>query len=481
MLFNTFHFFAFFLITWTSFLLLRGTPRKVFLLAASYYFYMCWNAKYVAIIWAITIIDYIAGLLIERSGTAKKRKAWLGVSLVCNIGLLVVFKYFNFASISATGILRHFGLVAEPPVLHLLLPVGLSFHTFQAMSYTVEVFRKKAPAEKNLLNYSLYVAFFPQMVAGPIERPNQLLPQFHLDPVMRLDRIRSGIKLAIWGLFKKMVIADALAGFVNLVYAAPRGFSGAELTVATLAFSLQIYCDFSGYSDIAIGIARLMGYELRINFRQPYFSRSVGEFWHRWHISLSTWFRDYVYIPLGGNRVAVPRYYFNILATFMISGLWHGASWTFLIWGSLHGAFLLVSHLTSALRLRISGTLRVDRIPRVVAGSQVLVTFLLVTIAWIVFRAKDVETAAYIATHLFPFGRFNSFTLAMGAIPRANIPFLLIFIVAMFLVEWWMMHPHRAPLVWSRPSVRWACYYACAYAVVFFGVFGHTDFIYFQF
>jgi D-alanyl-lipoteichoic acid acyltransferase DltB (MBOAT superfamily) len=456
-------------------------PRKIILLAASYYFYMCWSTKYILVIWGITLVDYAAGLLIEHSDKERVRKLFLGLSLFCNIGLLVVFKYFNFASTSIAATLHSIGLDCAPPLLHVILPVGLSFHTFQAMSYTVDVYNRKAPAERSLLNYALYVAFFPQMVAGPIERPNQLLPQFHRDPRQNLPRIRSGLKLALWGLFKKMVIADALAGFVNLVYANPKEFSGFELTLATLAFSLQIYCDFSGYSDIALGIARIMGYELRLNFAQPYFSRSIGEFWHRWHISLSTWFRDYVYIPLGGKRVSIPRYYMNVLVTFLVSGLWHGANWTFLVWGGLHGGYLVFSHMTSGFRAKAREVLLLDRLPRILTALQWASTFGFVTVAWIVFRAKDLPTALYIVSHLLPINHFNSFTLSQAGIPRANTPFLLFFIFAMFAVEWWVMHPHRMPRIWSRAAVRWSCYYACAYSIVFFGVFGHVDFIYFQF
>jgi D-alanyl-lipoteichoic acid acyltransferase DltB (MBOAT superfamily) len=481
MLFNTFQFFAFFIVVWSLLLFMRGTPRKVFLLVASYYFYMCWSTRYIAVIWGITLIDYAAGLLIEQSARPRVRRIYLGCSLFCNIGLLIVFKYFNFLSDSIVGTLHSIGMSSAPPLLHLLLPVGLSFHTFQAMSYTVDVYNRKAPAEKGLLNYALYVAFFPQMVAGPIERPNQLLPQFQRDSGFNLARFRSGMKVALWGVFKKMVIADALAGFVNLVYSDPRGFSGSEIALATLAFSLQIYCDFSGYSDIAIGTARLMGYELRVNFAQPYFSRSVGEFWHRWHISLSTWFRDYVYIPLGGKRVWVPRHYVNLLATFLISGFWHGANWTFLIWGGLHGACVVFSHMTASLRTKARKLLFLDRAPMVLASIRWLSTFTIVTTAWIVFRAKDIRTAWFIVTHLSPLAHFNTFTLVMGGIPRANTPFLVLFISAMFLIEWWIMHPHRAPRIWSYPAARWLCYYACAYSIVFFGVFGHIDFIYFQF
>jgi D-alanyl-lipoteichoic acid acyltransferase DltB (MBOAT superfamily) len=482
MLFNSFQFLIFFAVSWVLFLALRGTPRKIYLLIASYYFYMCWNTKYIVVIWAITLIDFVAGLLIEKSETAATKKFYLGLSLFCNIGLLVVFKYLNFLDASLSGIVHLFGGQESLPFFQILLPVGLSFHTFQAMSYTIDVYKQKAPAEKNILNYALYVAFFPQMVAGPIERPSQLLPQFHRESVFHSDRVQSGIALAVWGLFKKMVIADSLSGFVSLVYANPYSYSGTELLLATLSFAIQIYCDFSGYSDIALGIARMMGYELRLNFAQPYFSRSIGEFWHRWHISLSTWFRDYVYIPLGGNRVTTSRLFFNLMTTFVLSGLWHGANWTFVVWGGLHGAFLICSRITIGFRARVRAALGLESHPRILMPLQLLFTFTLVTIAWVPFRARDIHSAWYIFTHFYPFGRIDSAILAAAGIPRANTPFLLGFIVVMFLVEWWIQHPHRAPGLWRFSSpFRACCYYGCVYSIVFFGVFGHTDFIYFQF
>jgi D-alanyl-lipoteichoic acid acyltransferase DltB (MBOAT superfamily) len=306
MLFNSFQFLLFFVVVWLLFMVTRGTARKIILLIASYYFYMCWSTRYIFVIWAITLIDYVAGLQIEKAQQPSRRRLYLGVSLFCNLGLLFAFKYLNFFTGSIRTASHLFGLQYDPALLAILLPVGLSFHTFQAMSYTIEVYRRRVPAEKNLLEYALYVAFFPQMVAGPIERPYELLPQFHREPRVTLDGVRAGMVQALWGLFKKMVIADNVADFVRLIYDTPRHYNGAALVLATLLFSIQIYCDFSGYTDIALGLARMMGYELRINFMQPYFSRSVGEFWRRWHISLSTWFRLRLYSAGRQPREAVP-------------------------------------------------------------------------------------------------------------------------------------------------------------------------------
>jgi alginate O-acetyltransferase complex protein AlgI len=475
MLFNSFQFLCFFVVVWLLFLVTRGTPRKVILLIASYYFYMCWSTRYIFVIWGITLIDYVAGLEIEKAEREGRRRLYLGLSLFCNLSLLVVFKYFNFLTGSFRSASHLFGLQCDPPLLAIILPVGLSFHTFQAMSYTIEVYRRRVPAERNLLEYALYVAFFPQMVAGPIERPYELLPQFHREPAVTYEGVRAGMVQALWGLFKKMVLADNVADFVKLIYATPRHYSGAGLSLATLLFSLQIYCDFSGYTDIALGLARMMGYELRINFMQPYFSRSVGEFWRRWHISLSTWFRDYLYIPLGGNRVKLSRHYANLMITFVISGLWHGANWTFVAWGFLHGVYLIVGQATAPLLPRFA------RVPRLQAFLKTVFTFALVTFAWIFFRANTLQDSWFIATHLLPLGRLDPLLLKVGGFSRATGPYLVLSILAMFVVEWWIAHPLRVPRLWARPAFRALAYNACIYAIVFFGFFGHRDFIYFQF
>jgi alginate O-acetyltransferase complex protein AlgI len=472
MLFNSFQFLFFFIVVWLLFLATRGTPRKIILLIASYYFYMCWSTRYIFVIWAITLIDYVAGLQIEKTAALNRRRLFLGISLFCNLALLVIFKYFNFLTGSFHNAAHMFGLRYDPPLLSIILPVGLSFHTFQAMSYTIEVYRGRVPAEKNLLEYALYVAFFPQMVAGPIERPYELLPQFHREPRVTLEGVRSGMVQALWGLFKKMVLADNVADFVKLVYDSPRHYSGSALVMATLLFSIQIYCDFSGYTDIALGLARMMGYELRINFMQPYFSRSVGEFWRRWHISLSTWFRDYVYIPLGGSRVKPSRHYANLMITFVVSGLWHGANWTFVVWGFLHGLYLIAAQAISQ---------HMPRLSRMPAFMKVLVTFSSVTFAWIFFRANTVSDAWFIASHLLPLDRLDPLLLKVGGFSRATAPYLVLSIAAMFVVEWWIAHPLRVPPLWGRPVVRALAYNACFYAIIFFGFFGHRDFIYFQF
>jgi D-alanyl-lipoteichoic acid acyltransferase DltB (MBOAT superfamily) len=479
MLFNTFQFWIFFLLVLLGFSILRGTGRKVFLLAASYYFYMCWNWHYIWIVIFLTLLDYCAGLQIEKSERTSQRKFWLCASLVANLGLLGVFKYFNFFSVSVAAGMGLLGFHLPPVAIALILPVGISFHTFQAMSYTIEVYRRRVPAEHNLLNYALYVAFFPQMVAGPIERPYQLLPQFHHEPKVSRERIYSGLRLALWGLFKKMVIADFLAVFVTNVYNDPPSFSNIEMFAATICFAIQIYCDFSGYSDIAVGVARIMGYDLCINFRQPYFSKSISEFWHRWHISLSTWFRDYLYIPLGGSRVQLPRLLLNILITFVVSGLWHGANWTFIAWGAFHGGCLIASRLTVDLRRTLTDISGINRFPALHSAIQTICTFACVTVGWVLFRSKDIHSAFYVLCHLIPSGSFRGSALA--GLPRANVPFILFFVICMFVVEWFAIHASTRPKIWNSPTFRFGAYYSVASAIVLFGAFGHVEFIYFQF
>jgi alginate O-acetyltransferase complex protein AlgI len=368
------------------------------------------------------------------------------------------------------------------PVLKFILPLGISFHTFQAVSYTVEVYRGRCPAERDLLKYALYVAFFPQMVAGPIERPYNLLPQFHQDHVLTFDRFSSGLKLVLWGFYKKAVVADLLAPAVNTVYDQPRHFSGPVLLLATFFFAIQIYCDFSGYSDIAIGIARMMGYDLMINFRQPYLARSVGEFWRRWHISLSTWFRDYLYIPLGGSRVALPRYCLNVLIVFLVSGLWHGANWTFAVWGGLHGFYLLAGSLTAPHRNRLKSALGLQGSGPLLTTMQVLATFSLVTVAWVFFRAANVRDGLFIVSHMFRWRGFLVADLFSLGLPRFEMALAFLLIGSVAVTEWAIaVEPPPLVRAWSLRPFRWACCYACIFGVIFFGVFNRIEFIYFQF
>ena len=481
MLFNSLQFLIFFPLVATAFFALPDRLRNILLLIASYYFYMCWRPGYIAVIIFITLLDYFAGIMIEGAKEERARQFFLGLSILGNFGLLFVFKYFNFFAQSLSA-LPHVGSSRAIPLLRLALPIGLSFHTFQAVSYTIEVYRRRVPAERNLLDYALYVSFFPQMVAGPIERPYHLLPQFKTHKQIEFESVRSGLEQAMWGFFKKAVIADRIAVMVNTVYRTPQQFSGPILTLATILFSIQIYCDFSGYSDIAIGCARIMGFELMTNFRQPYFSQSIEEFWRRWHISLSTWFRDYLYIPLGGNRVSAWRWCANILVVFTVSGLWHGANWTFVVWGAAHGIFYLVGRATSGLRVSVAKMLGEGSVPRVFAAWRMLFTFALVTAAWVFFRAQSITDALFVFTHFYRIGNFHFADLNQSGMEPSDFIIAAAMITVTFVVEWLQMNETAAARdLWNIKPVRWALYYACAYSIVCFGVFERLEFIYFRF
>jgi len=399
MLFNSAVFLIFFPVVTTAYFLLPHRFRWMLLLAASCYFYMAFIPKYILIL-AITItVDYFAGLGLEKFEGRTKR--WvLMASILTNIGMLAFFKYFNFANENLALLAKFVGWNYPLHSLAIILPIGLSFHTFQSLSYTIEVYRSNQKAEHHFGYLALYVMYYPQLVAGPIERPQNILHQLHTEQRFEYRRVTDGLKWMAWGMFKKIVVADRMVLFVNPVYNDPTSHNGPALVFATLAFAIQIYCDFSGYSDIALGSAQVMGVKLMKNFDHPYFARSISEFWRRWHISLSTWFRDYVYIPLGGNRAAKPRWAFNLFLTFLISGLWHGADWTYIIWGALHGLYFIFSAVTEPIWIRLSALARLDRSPRLKVAISTLTTFSLVTFAWIFFRAASLTDALYIVRHL---------------------------------------------------------------------------------
>jgi alginate O-acetyltransferase complex protein AlgI len=481
MLFNSFHFFIFFALIIAAHFMLPQKYRWALLLVSSCYFYMAFIPIYILVLGLSIVIDYVAGIWIEDAPPAQ-RKALLSVSIIANVALLVVFKYFNFINENIATLARvlHWNYGVEK--LSIVLALGLSFHTFQAMAYTIEVYRGKVKAERHFGIYALYVMFFPQLVAGPIERPQNMLHQFHATHTLEAPRWRSGLQIILWGLFKKVVVADLMSPLVGNVYATPHHFSGPILIIATLFFTIQIYCDFSGYSDIAIGAARLLGYDLMINFRQPYFAKSISEFWHRWHISLSTWFRDYVYIPLGGNRTSVFRMRLNLLIVFAISGLWHGASWTFVVWGMLHGSYLVMSQALAPARETCSSLLRLSRIPGLVGLVQGLWVFLLVMTGWIFFRATSLSDAMHILTHAHVLKGFHADDLFMLGLQRFEMAFAFLMIVIVMVVDWILVkRPEFIMYYWHKSAFRWACLIGCFYCIVFFGVFDNVTFIYFQF
>lgn len=484
MLFNSLHFLFFFIVVTSLYFALPYNRRWLLLLISSCYFYMAFIPIYILILGFTIIIDYFAGIFIER-GEGRLRKMYLILSLVANIGVLCTFKYFNFLNENFSCLLNGFGLATPIPYLSILLPIGLSFHTFQAMSYTIEVYRGNYKAERHFGIYALYVMFYPQLVAGPIERPQNLLPQFRTKFDFDYDRVTSGLKLMAWGLFKKVVIADRLAILVDSVYSNPMQYNSLSMIIATIFFSFQIYCDFSGYSDMAIGAARIMGFKLMKNFNRPYQSKTISEFWKRWHISLSSWFKDYLYISLGGNRVTIPRWYLNLFIVFIVSGLWHGANWTFLIWGAIHGLYLIIGLTTKNIRSRAGQLLSLNKVP----SLSILSTFTLVTIAWIFFRANTLENAIYIFKHIFT-GLPNIMKQIANKTPIlepygfSDQDFVLSIVLILFLVLVHFIQSKRDIVGWLKAKpyyYRWAIYYGLVLVILFLGVFENRQFIYFQF
>jgi len=431
---------------------------------------------YILILGFTIVIDYFAGRYIENAD-GKRRKLFLIFSLVANIGVLAIFKYYNFLNHNFSFLMHGFGLSNPIPYLSILLPIGLSFHTFQAMSYNIEVYRGRQKAEKHFGIYSLYVMFYPQLVAGPIERPQNLLHQFREKYDFEYERVVDGLKLMLWGLFKKLVIADRLAIYINVVYNNAAEHNGKTLILATIFFAFQIYCDFSGYSDIAIGAAKVMGFKLMTNFNRPFLARNISEFWKRWHISLATWFKDYLYISLGGNRVSIPRLYFNLFLVFLISGLWHGANWTYIIWGALNGFYLIFAIISQRIRNKINRLTGIEKLPRLNHLLQILVTFTLSCFAFIFFRANDVNDAFIIIKKISTFG---------GSIYVENISIMIYSFLGIFIllfVEFKMEFYKGEFSFFTNNSwvVRNLSYALIIILIMLFGVFDGGQFIYFQF
>jgi D-alanyl-lipoteichoic acid acyltransferase DltB (MBOAT superfamily) len=487
MLFNSWQFFFFFPAVTCAYFLLPHRFRWLLLLAASCLFYMSFIPAYILILFVTIVVDYIAGIFIEKSD-GRRRKSFLVMSIVVNVGFLAFFKYFNFLNGNLAQLAQWLHWNYPLHYLSIILPIGLSFHTFQAMSYTIEVYRGRQKAERHFGIYALYVMFYPQLVAGPIERPQNLIHQFYEKHEAELARITSGLKLMLWGLFKKVVIADRLAVLVNQVYAAPREYAGIQLITATVFFAFQIYCDFSGYSDIAIGAAQVMGFRLMKNFNRPYFSKSIGEFWKRWHISLSTWFRDYVYIPLGGNRVGKWRWQYNLFITFLLSGLWHGANWTYILWGGLNGFYLVSSLWTADIRRRLAAFAGLSRLPALHACIKTGVTFALTCFAWIFFRAQNVSDAFYIVRHLFTglgdLADPGALRRSLSAITVNRMEFFISITVMILLVGIHLVQRRgsiREMLAAQPLWLRWSVWYGLIMAVILLGYFNSNAFIYFQF
>ena len=448
-------------------------PHKVrwaLLLAGSYYFYMCWRVEYIFLIIGSTIVDYYCGLQMSKIINKKKKLPYLVVSLVVNLGLLFMFKYYNFALDTANSIFKHFNIAKDIPHLKVLLPVGISFYTFQTLSYTIEVFQGNAKAERHLGYFALYVAFFPQLVAGPIERFTRLSPQLKMRHYFNYDNLAKGFRLIIYGLFIKMVIADNLSVYVDQIYNAPSEFSSLSILTGIIFYSFQIYSDFYGYSLIAIGSAQLLGIELMDNFNTPYLSRNINEFWQRWHISLSTWFRDYLYIPLGGNKVKLSRWIINIIIVFVLSGMWHGANWTFIIWGGIFGVSYIIEKLFNEIfRLPVRhGTFKLWHVILVIKN------FVIVSIAWIFFRSENLGKVSEIFHALK-----SNIGLQDNFMVKPHVwAFFFVFILSDIIVynsrfdDWTIKRP---------ATIRWAFYTLLLFAIIIYSGVENFPFIYFQF
>lgn len=481
MLFNSLEFALFFLLVAPLTLVLRGTPRRLFLLSASFVFYMAFVPAFALILVTVIVIDYLAGLWMDCLPVEKRRPVFR-LSLLANLGILAVFKYANFLINNINSLLR---LDSSIRLIAWTLPIGLSFHTFQALSYTFEVSKGRTTVERSLITYALYVMFFPQLVAGPIERPQNILPQLRLNPTWDPDRICAGLSLMSWGFFKKIVIADRAAAFVNPTYNNLPANYGLRFIVATICFAFQIYCDFSGYSDIARGAGRVLGVELMHNFRRPYLSRSVDEFWTRWHVSLSSWFRDYVYIPLGGGRSGARKTMRNVLLVFLLSGLWHGAGWNFVLWGLLNGLFVLGSRRSA--EKKAPGP--ASRSREVLANVR---TFLLICLTWVFFRAPD-ATGAIKAVVVSPYhaGR-TLFRIRSEGIAWWNYYILMdqsiyefgVLVAALVFLLWFEASGRDERLALGvlrfRTNIRYLG--GLSFATLSVGMFGvESTFLYFQF
>ena len=490
MLFNSFDFLIFFPIVALAYFLIPQRLKYLWLLAASYYFYMCWNPRYAALIFASTAITFLSGIIIGKAASDKAKKWAVFGSFFLNLGILFLFKYFYFMVDNINAARQLAGLSAYTPKFDIILPVGISFYTFQALSYTADVYRGEVKPEKNFFKYALFVSFFPQLVAGPIERSKNLLKQVNEEHHFDYLRVRKGLVTMLWGFFLKLVIADRAAILVNTVYDNISAFSGAQLALATLCFAVQIYCDFASYSLIAIGAAEVMGFKLMQNFKRPYFAVSIADFWRRWHISLSTWFRDYLYISLGGNKKGRLRKYFNIMVVFLVSGLWHGASWHFVVWGAIHGVYRVIGSATENARKKLREMCRIGDRNVIYLFFARLFTFFLVCFSWIFFRSADMAAAGDTIKRIFT--QFDAESLALGKIDGLgltleNLAVLLAAVLVLFAVSVWTEHDEKALEKTEKLSfvIRWTIYLALIFAVLIFGIYGPgyeaSQFIYFQF
>jgi len=522
MFFNSLTFLVFVSIFFALYFVVKGMPRLILCLVASYFFYGWWDWRFLTLIVISTCIDFFVGRQLSETIEEPKRRKLLYLSIVANLGFLVFFKYFNFFIDSFKEMMVSSGIETNMDTLNIILPMGISFYTFQSMSYTIDIYRKKLTPEKGIIKFATYISFFPQLVAGPIVRASDFLPQFTMDKKFDWNRIIQGLGQVLWGFFKKVAIADSLALYVDLCFGAPGTYGSLHLTIGVIFYAFQIYCDFSGYSDIAIGLAKMMGFDFPRNFRTPYFSKNFSEFWERWHISLSSWLRDYLYIPLGGNRngsfgsyffiglffaitifitqwwwLVIPGAllflflymykkrgssqeaktftYLNLMVTMLLGGLWHGAAWTFLFWGFLHGSYLIIQRLFSR---PFNNVLNAIKLP--VAMQNLIsigMVFFATCFAWIFFRATSFEDAFTMIKGISSFADFN-WSAVLHKLIVIKCSFLLIMLL---MVETLAQRVDFPDLLLKSPVFRIVSFATILWIIAFFGTFGSNAFIYFQF
>lgn len=483
MLFNSIDFAIFLPLVFALYWLVsrRVKAQNVLIVVASYIFYGWWDWRFLSLIFFSTIVDYTIGSYLDKTEQASRRKMLLWISILTNLGFLGFFKYYNFFLDNFAAAFSFFGNEINASSLNIVLPVGISFYTFQTLSYTIDVYRRNLKPTRDFIIFSAYVSFFPQLVAGPIERATNLLPQFYSQRTFNRDQAVDGMRQILWGLFKKVVIADNCAEYANLVFNHSDDYAGSALLLGALFFTIQIYGDFSGYSDIAIGTARLFGFDLMQNFAFPYFSRDMAEFWRRWHISLSTWFRDYLYIPLGGSRGGTARKIRNTFIIFVVSGFWHGANWTFICWGALNALYFLPLLLTKSNRNHLGTVAPGKLLPSLREAGSMLLTFGLTVIAWIFFRAESMTHAISYLSDLF-----SSSLFTVPQLITRNKVLITLLLVAVFMIIEWLgrAQPYaiaRLEAHWNRP-LRWTGYSTLVMTIFLLGNYGKPiEFIYFQF
>lgn len=483
MLFNSLEYLVFFSVVVFVYFTMPAKWRWLLLLAASYFFYACWKVEYVLLLAFVTLVDYYAAIKMGQAITRKRKKRFLILSIVANIGMLAGFKYLGFFTLSANWLFEAFNAGFELSLLRIALPVGISFYVFQSLSYTIDVYRGLIKPEKHLGKFALFVSFFPQLISGPISRATSLMPQINNPKPFNQQQLLSGLKLMLWGFFKKVVIADRLAMFVNYVYDDPAAHKGLTVILATVLFAFQLYCDFSGYTDIARGSARILGYNLRINFNRPFIATSLRDFWNRWHMSLTTWFRDYLLYSLPyvkGNQVKYGMIYRNVIITFLLMGLWHGAAWTFVIFGLFSGVMLVLETNTDKLRVWFYKLTHINRSATLQNTLGVFFTLSTLMISLSFFRANSIDDCLMMMSNAFDFSNFNE-TL-MNMLKNTELVFGIVLVIGLLIAE----HLHEKydliKLIASKPLViRWSLYAGFIFFILVFGVLQNQKFLYFQF